>query len=82
MGNYKQPDICWKSNTARYTHFYKFLQEANGKFLIETVNEPMKRDVLLDLVPINKVGQARGNVDMRTMRQWSSGSCTEETSNE
>lgn len=47
-----------------------FLQDVDGKFLTQIVEEPLRRDVLLDLVPTNNVGnvKAGGSVDAGTIK--------------
>ncbi|GAB0206830.1 hypothetical protein GRJ2_003148600 [Grus japonensis] len=54
MGDFKHPDICWKGNTARHAQSRRFLQSTDDNFLTQLVEEPMRREVLLDFVLTNK----------------------------
>ncbi|GAB0207135.1 mitochondrial enolase superfamily member 1 [Grus japonensis] len=56
MGDLNHPDICWKGNTARHAQSRRFLQSIDDNFLIQLVEEPTRRGVLLDLVLTNKEG--------------------------
>jgi len=57
MGDFNHPDICWEDHTARHTHSRRFLQRVDDNFLMQMVEEPMRRGVLLDLILTNKVRQ-------------------------
>ncbi|PKU44704.1 glycerol kinase [Limosa lapponica baueri] len=50
------PDICWKVYTDRNTQSRRFLQCVDDNFLTQLVEEPMRREALLDLVLTNKEG--------------------------
>ena len=54
MGDFSCPHICWIRNIAR--HVQVFLQCVEDNFLMQVVEEPMRRGVLLDLVLTNKEG--------------------------
>ncbi|GAB0205340.1 hypothetical protein GRJ2_002999600 [Grus japonensis] len=56
MGDLNHPDICWKGNTARHAQTRRFLQSINDNFLTQVVEEPIRREVLLDLVLTKKEG--------------------------
>jgi len=59
MGDFNQPDICWEDHTARHMQSWRFLQSIDDNFLVQVVEEPTRRGVLLDLVPTNKEGLVR-----------------------
>jgi len=54
MGEFNHPDICWEDHTARHTQSRRFLQSIDDNFLVQVVEEPRRRGVLLDLVLTNK----------------------------
>jgi len=56
MGDFNHPDICWKDHTARHTQSRKFLQSNNDNFLMQVVEELIRRGMLLDLVLMNEEG--------------------------
>ncbi|KAF4803985.1 hypothetical protein TURU_011564 [Turdus rufiventris] len=60
-GDFKHPDICWKSNTARHKLSRRFLESIDNDFLIQVVEEPTRKDLLFDLMLTNKEGLV-GNV--------------------
>jgi len=49
-GDFNHSDICWKDHTARHTQSRRFLQSIDDKSLMQVVEEPRRRGVLLDLV--------------------------------
>lgn len=52
---FNYPNICWIGNTARHT-VKRFLQCAEDNFLLQVVEERMRRGMLLDLILTNKEG--------------------------
>ncbi|PKU29668.1 hypothetical protein llap_20028 [Limosa lapponica baueri] len=56
VGDFNQPDICWKGYTARHVQSRRFLQCIDDNFLTQVVEEPTRRVALLDLVLTNKEG--------------------------
>jgi len=56
MGDFNHPDICWEDHTARHTQSRRFLQSISDRFLMQVVEEPKRRGMLLDLVLMNKEG--------------------------
>jgi len=56
VGDFDHPDICWENHTDRHMQSRRFLQSIDDNFLMQVVEEPMRRDVLLDLVLMNKEG--------------------------
>ncbi|PKU37033.1 dtw domain-containing protein 2 [Limosa lapponica baueri] len=64
MGNFNHPDICWKDNTAGHKKSRKFLECVDDNFLLQMVEEPMRRGAMLDLILTNKEGLV-GNVKLK-----------------
>lgn len=56
MGDFSHTDLCWKNNTSRRTQSSRFLQCVDDNLLMQVVEEPMRRAVLLCLVLRNKEG--------------------------
>jgi len=56
MGDFHHPDISWEDHTARQAQPRRFLQSINDNFLMQVVEEPTRRGMLLDLVLTNKEG--------------------------
>jgi len=54
MVDFNHPGICWKDNTARHAQSRRFLQSIDSNFVTQVVEKPMRRGVLLDLVPTKK----------------------------
>ena len=79
MGDFNHPDICWEDHTARHTQSWRFLQNIDDNFLMQVVEEPMRRGILLNLALTkrNWLRMCKLGVAV-TMKWWSSGSCMEE----
>jgi len=56
MGDFNHPDICWEDHTGRHTQSRRFLQSIGGNFLMQMVEDPTRRGILLDIVLTNKEG--------------------------
>jgi len=56
MGDFNHPDISWEDHTARQAQSRRFLQRINNNFLMQVVEEPIRKGALLDLVLTNKEG--------------------------
>ena len=56
MGDFNYPDICWKAYSASHPQSRRFLQHNDDNFLMQMVDEPTRRGVLLDLILTNKEG--------------------------
>lgn len=56
MGEFNHLNICWRHNTARNKQSRKFLESTDDNFLIQVMEEPMWKGVLLDLILTNKEG--------------------------
>jgi len=56
VGDFNHPDISWEYHTARHTQSRRYLQSIDDHFLMQVVEEPTRRGVLLDLVLTNKEG--------------------------
>jgi len=63
MGDFNHPDISWEDHTARLTQSRRFLQSTDDNFLMQVVEEPKRRGVLLDLLLMNKEGLAEDAKD-------------------
>ncbi|GAB0209334.1 hypothetical protein GRJ2_003399100 [Grus japonensis] len=64
MADFNHPDICWRDNTAGHKQSRKFLECINDNFLLQVIEEPMRRGAVLDLVLPNKEGLV-GNVKFK-----------------
>jgi len=76
MGRFSLPDICSRDNTAGHKHSKRFLECIDDNFLLQVIEEPMRRGAMLDLVLTNKEGLMK-NVKLKgltavTMIWWSS----------
>ena len=60
MRDFNHPVICWVSNMARHARCRHFLQCVEDNFLMQVVEEPTRRGVLLDLVLSKKVSGILG----------------------
>ena len=56
MRDFNHPDISWEDHTARQAQSRRFLQSIDDNFLMQVVEKPMRRGVLLYLVLTNKEG--------------------------
>lgn len=61
MGDFNYP-ICWWENRAGHKQSRKFLECVDDKFLFQVIEDPMRRDTLLDLILTNKVVVGTGKV--------------------
>ncbi|PKU45830.1 rna-directed dna polymerase from mobile element jockey-like [Limosa lapponica baueri] len=50
MGDFSHPDICWKGYTAKHLQSRRLLQCIDDNSLTQLVEEPTRREALLDLV--------------------------------
>jgi len=56
MRDFNHPNICWRDNTARHKQSRKFLQCVDDNFLLQVIEQPMRRGAMLDLVLTSKEG--------------------------
>ncbi|GAB0182061.1 mitochondrial enolase superfamily member 1 [Grus japonensis] len=56
MGDFNHPDICWRDNAAERKQSRKFLECVDDNFLLQVIEEPMRRGAMLDLILTNKEG--------------------------
>ncbi|GAB0182454.1 mitochondrial enolase superfamily member 1 [Grus japonensis] len=56
MGDFNHPDICWRDNTAERKQSRKFLECVDDNFLLQVIEESMRRGAMLDLILTNKEG--------------------------
>ncbi|GAB0180838.1 hypothetical protein GRJ2_000549100 [Grus japonensis] len=64
MRDFNDPDICWRDNTAGHKQSRRFLECVSDNFLLQVIEELMRRGAMLDLVLINKEGLV-GNVNLK-----------------
>ncbi|GAB0176265.1 mitochondrial enolase superfamily member 1 [Grus japonensis] len=64
MGDFNHSDICWRDNTAGHKQYRGFLECIDDNFLLQVIEEPMRRGAMLDLVLTNKEGLV-GNVKLK-----------------
>ncbi|GAB0203429.1 hypothetical protein GRJ2_002808500 [Grus japonensis] len=64
MGDLNHPDICWRDNTAGHKQSRRFLECIDDNFLLQVIEEPMRRGAMLDLALTNKEGLV-GNVKLK-----------------
>ncbi|GAB0184054.1 hypothetical protein GRJ2_000870700 [Grus japonensis] len=56
MGDFNHPNICWRDNAAECKQSRKFLECVDDNFLLQVIEEPMRRGAMLDLILTNKEG--------------------------
>lgn len=54
MGNFNQPDNCWRNNIAGHKKSKRFLGSINDNFLTQVIEGLMRRGALVDLILTNK----------------------------
>ncbi|GAB0209183.1 mitochondrial enolase superfamily member 1 [Grus japonensis] len=64
MGDFNHPDIRWRDNAAERKQSRKFLKCIDDNFLLQVIEEPMRRGAMLDLVLTNKEGLV-GDVQLK-----------------
>ncbi|GAB0180659.1 hypothetical protein GRJ2_000531200 [Grus japonensis] len=64
MVDFNHPDICSRDNTAGHKKSRRFLECIDGNFLLQVIEGPMRRGVVLDLVLSDKEGLV-GNVKLK-----------------
>ncbi|GAB0186577.1 hypothetical protein GRJ2_001123000 [Grus japonensis] len=64
MEGFNNPDVCWRGNTAGHKQSRRFLECIDDSFLLQVIEEPMRRGATLDLVLTNKEGLV-GNVKLQ-----------------
>lgn len=76
--DFKHLDSCWRDSTAGHKGSRRFLGCTVDNFLLRVIEEPTKRGVLLDLVPILRgllgIEKLEADLAVVTMGWWSSGS--------
>jgi len=53
MGDFNHLYICWRDNTAGHRQARRFLECVDDNFLLQVIEEPMRRGAMLDLVLTN-----------------------------
>jgi len=54
--DFNHPDICWRNHTVGHKQSWRFLECVDDKFLLQGIEEPKRREVVLDLVLTKKEG--------------------------
>ncbi|PKU28688.1 dtw domain-containing protein 2 [Limosa lapponica baueri] len=54
--DFNHPSVCWKDNTAGHKPTKKFLECVDDNFLLQMVEEPIRKGAMLDLVLTNNEG--------------------------
>ncbi|PKU44220.1 glycerol kinase [Limosa lapponica baueri] len=55
-GDFKHPDMCWRDSTTGHKQSRRFLNPIGDDFLHQVIEEPMRRNDLLDLILTKKQG--------------------------
>ncbi|RMC04392.1 hypothetical protein DUI87_19213 [Hirundo rustica rustica] len=55
VGDFNHPDTCWRDNTAEHKQSRRFLEWVDD-FLLQVLEEPMRRGAMLDLIVTSKEG--------------------------
>ncbi|KAK4826209.1 hypothetical protein QYF61_006153 [Mycteria americana] len=64
MEDINHPNNCWRNNTAGRKQSRRFLECIDNNFLLQVIEEPMRRGAMLDLVLTNEEGLV-GNVKLK-----------------
>ncbi|GAB0182131.1 hypothetical protein GRJ2_000678400 [Grus japonensis] len=64
MGDFNNPDTCWRGNTAGQKQSRRFLEYIYDNVLLQVIEEPMRRGAMLDIGFTNKEGLV-GNVKLK-----------------
>ncbi|GAB0187151.1 hypothetical protein GRJ2_001180400 [Grus japonensis] len=64
MEDFNHPNICWRDNRAQRKQPRRFLECVDDNFLLQVIEEPTRRGVMLDLVLTNREGLV-GNVKLK-----------------
>ncbi|GAB0206039.1 hypothetical protein GRJ2_003069500 [Grus japonensis] len=64
MGDFNHPNICWRDNAAEHKQSRKFLECADDNFLLQVIEEPMRRGAMLHVILTNN-GELVGNVKFK-----------------
>jgi len=62
--DFNHPNIFWRDKIAGHKQSRRFLDSADDNFLLQVIEEPMRRGEMLDLVLTNKEGLV-GNVKLK-----------------
>ena len=64
MGDFNHSGICWTDNIAGHKQYRRFLECIDESFLLQVIEEPMRRGTMLDLVLTNEE-ELVGNVKLK-----------------
>ena len=65
MGDFNHPDISWRDNIAGHKQSRRFLDWVDDNFLLQVIEEPMRRGAILNFVLTNKEGLV-GNAKLKS----------------
>ncbi|XP_008941201.1 PREDICTED: probable leucine carboxyl methyltransferase 1, partial [Merops nubicus] len=54
--DFNHSNISWRDNTAGHKQYRRFLEFINGNFLLQAIEEPVRKGAMLDLVLTNREG--------------------------
>lgn len=54
MGDSDYPAVLWRDNTTRHKQSRRFLECVDDNFLLQVIEEPMRKGAMLDLILTNK----------------------------
>lgn len=56
MGDFNHSHVCWRYKTTRHKQIRRLLECVGDIFLLQVIEEPMRRGVMLDFLLTNKEG--------------------------
>lgn len=54
IGDFNQPNICWRNNTAEHRQSRRFLECLDEYFFLQVIDEPVRRSAMVDLILTNE----------------------------
>lgn len=54
IGDFNQPNICWRNNAAEHRQSRRFLECLDEYFFLQVIDEPVRRSAMVDLILTNK----------------------------
>lgn len=84
MGDFSHSNICCRNNTAKHKQSKRWLESTDDNFLLQVMEGPSKKAVLMNLILTNKEGlvalvKAGATLVTVTIRSWNSVLPAEET---
>lgn len=59
MGVFKHLNICWRNSTAGHRQSMRFLERIDDNFLLQVIEESMRKGAMLDYIVTSKEGWQR-----------------------